>query len=108
MENRHVKVLYGGTQLTFMHLMESHWVITARRVIKSTIHRCLPFTRFPATTMYQRMGNLPPSRNKPSDPFSYVGVDYAGSINIWTTPRRDTRRKDILSFLYACAPKQYI
>ena len=38
--------------------------------------------------MSQQMGNLPPSRVRPSDPFSHIGVDFAGPIKIRLFPGR--------------------
>ena len=80
-EERHLKSLHSGTQLTLSYLRETHWLINGRKFDKSFISKCLTCVRYRAASMQQQMAQLP-ARVNPSPPFTHVGVDYAGPLKI--------------------------
>ena len=87
-EDRHLRALHGGVQLTLSLIRESFWIVHARKIVKTVISKCVPCTRHSATTMNQQMANLPSPRVNRSDVFLHVGVDYAGPIKIRSSPGR--------------------
>ena len=87
-EDRHLRALHGGIQLTLSLVRESFWIIHARKVVKAVTSKCIPCVRHRATTMSQQMGNFPSPRVNQSDVFLHVGVDYAGPIKIRSSPGR--------------------
>lgn len=78
----HRQCLHGGTQLTLRILRQRYWIISARSLVKSYIHRCVTCVRHSAQVVTQLMGDLPSPRVTPSPPFSHTGVDYAGPMDI--------------------------
>lgn len=87
-EDCHRRTLHGGVQLTLSTLRKRYWILRGRQTVKSVLHRCLPCLRYQASSAYQKMGDLPPARVKPSRPFMHSGVDYAGPFRVRTTPGR--------------------
>ncbi|XP_025997117.2 uncharacterized protein LOC113005584 [Solenopsis invicta] len=77
----HIKTLHAGLQLTLVTLRRDYWVLRARPITKTVIHRCVVCTRERATIPMQLMGNLPKVRvNPPERAFLHCGVDYAGPV----------------------------
>ncbi|XP_066583501.1 uncharacterized protein [Prorops nasuta] len=54
------------------------WVMNARNLVKSCIHKCITCVRERAKLGSQLMGSLPASRVSRSFTFEHTGVDYAG------------------------------
>ncbi|XP_065925824.1 uncharacterized protein [Magallana gigas] len=65
-----------------------YWVIGARKLISSVIHKCVVCKRLRGNLMSQKMADLPSSRVTPGPPFSAVGVDTFGP---WSIVTRKTR-----------------
>ena len=84
----HLRGLHSGTQLTISLMREKYWVIHARQMVKRTISNCHTCVRHRGQRMNQLMGNLPSPRINSSEVFLHVGVDYAGPIQIRSTPGR--------------------
>ena len=78
----HLRVIQAGTQLTLNSICNTHWIIQARKLVKSHISKCVPCVRFQALALSHQMGNLPSPRVQVSEAFSLVGVDLAGLLNI--------------------------
>ncbi|XP_054000653.1 uncharacterized protein LOC128888060 [Hylaeus anthracinus] len=85
-EYSHEKALHGGPQLTLRVIRQNYWMIGARNLVKTIIHKCIPCTRERASIPFQLMEDLPRARVSPSRPFLHTGVDYAGPFSV--LPRR--------------------
>ncbi|XP_066599958.1 uncharacterized protein [Prorops nasuta] len=74
----HLDTLHGGLQLTLSTLRQKFWVMNARNLVKSCVHKCITCVRKRAKHGSQLMGSLPAARVSRSFTFEHTGVDYAG------------------------------
>ena len=98
----HRRCLHGGTQLTLRLLRQSYWIISARSLVKSHIHKCVKCVRHSAQTATQLMGDLPSPRVTPSPPFTHTGVDYAGPMDIIKGVSRGQRTTKHYVAVFVC------
>ncbi|XP_066597114.1 uncharacterized protein [Prorops nasuta] len=78
----HLDTLHGGLQLTLSTLRQRFWVVNARNLVKSCVHKCMTCVRERAKLGSQLMGSLPAARVSRSFTFEHTGVDYAGSFSV--------------------------
>ncbi|XP_071161241.1 uncharacterized protein [Mytilus edulis] len=64
------------------------WIVGAKRLISSIIHKCVTCRKLRGKTECQIMSDLPEDRLEPSPPFTNVGIDTFGP---WTIVSRKTR-----------------
>ncbi|XP_029166034.1 uncharacterized protein LOC114936867 [Nylanderia fulva] len=98
----HSRTLYGGTQLTLRVLRQQYWLLNARNIVKSHVHRCVVCVRHRAIPVPQLMGNLPDVRVNPSCPFQHTGVDYAGPFLVLPTVGRGQRTHKAYVVVFVC------
>ncbi|XP_062607667.1 uncharacterized protein LOC134269481 [Saccostrea cucullata] len=85
----HEKSAHQGRHITEGAIRnKGYWIIGAKKVISSVIHKCVICRRLRGKFESQRMADLPPDRITPGPPFSAVGVDTFGP---WTIVTRKTR-----------------
>jgi len=84
----HIWLHHAEPQLLTASLREKFWIPRIRNLVRSVIHQCLPYYKFKAQATQQLIGELPPSRVRPSRPFLTTGVDYAGPILLRLGPTR--------------------
>lgn len=65
-----------------------YWIIGAKRLISSLIHKCVKCRRMRGKQMTQQMSDLPQDRLQPGPPFSSVGVDTFGPWEVATRRSR--------------------
>ncbi|XP_066595435.1 uncharacterized protein [Prorops nasuta] len=78
----HLETLHGGLQLTLSTLGQRFWVVNARNLVKSCVHKCITCVRERAKLGTQLMGSLPVARVSRSFTFEHTGVDYAGPFSV--------------------------
>ncbi|XP_066582970.1 uncharacterized protein [Prorops nasuta] len=78
----HLETLHGGLQLTLSTLRQRFWVVNARNLVKSCVHKCITYVRERAKLGSQLMGSLPAARVSRSFTFEHTGVDYAGPFSV--------------------------
>ncbi|XP_066585612.1 uncharacterized protein [Prorops nasuta] len=78
----HLETLHGGLQLTLSTLRQRFWVVIARNLVKSCVHKCITCVRERAKLGSQLMGSLPAARVFRSFTFEHTGVDYAGPFSV--------------------------
>lgn len=79
----HIRTIHGGPQLCIANLRQRWWILNVRRQVQKYIHKsCTQCIRFSKTTANQIMAPLPSSRVTPGEPFSRVGVDFAGPFTL--------------------------
>ncbi|XP_066582958.1 uncharacterized protein [Prorops nasuta] len=78
----HLETLHGGLQLTLSTLRQRFWVVNARNLVKSCVHKCITCVRERAKLGNQLMGSLPAARVSRSFTFEHTGVDYAGPFSV--------------------------
>ncbi|XP_061193706.1 uncharacterized protein LOC133201933 [Saccostrea echinata] len=85
----HEKSAHQGRHITEGAIRnKAYWIIGAKKLISSVIHKCIICRRLRGKFESQRMADLPPDRITPGPPFSAVGVDTFGP---WTIVTRKTR-----------------
>ena len=84
----HIKTLHGGPALMLAYLRTKYWILGAKELVKSRVHKCVTCVRQSAAISNQLMGQLPAARVTPTRPFKCTGIDYAGPINIRTSKGR--------------------
>lgn len=101
-QHAHLRSLHAGTQLTLATVRREFWILRARSVVRSVIHRCVPCVREGAAAPVQLMGDLPAVRvTPPRRAFLHCGIDYAGPIAIRSMSGRGitSRRAYIAVFI---------
>ncbi|XP_066598555.1 uncharacterized protein [Prorops nasuta] len=78
----HLETLHGGLQLTLSTMRQRFWVVNARNLVKSCVHKCITCVRERAKLGNQLMGSLPAARVSRSFTFEHTGVDYAGPFSV--------------------------
>lgn len=64
------------------------WITSGKRLISSTLHKCVTCRKLRGKQERQLMADLPADRLQPTPPFTYVGVDTFGP---WAIVTRRTR-----------------
>lgn len=80
---------HGGFAITLQNIRERYWIVNARKMVTSVIHKCITCFRFRKKLLTQKMGNLPVYRLKETLPFTHSGVDYAGYFEIKSSTRKN-------------------
>ncbi len=81
----HRDTLHGGLHLCVAELRRSHWTISARKLCRELIRKCVRCFRFNSKPLHALMGDLPKKRITPSKPFTHTALDHAGPIAHQTT-----------------------
>ncbi|KAL4224489.1 hypothetical protein ACF0H5_015190 [Mactra antiquata] len=85
----HENVHHQGRLLTEATIRNNgFWIIGAKRLVSSVIHKCVTCRRLRGKFQTQYMANLPADRVTPCAPFTFVGVDTFGP---WNVVARKTR-----------------
>ncbi|XP_052062914.1 uncharacterized protein LOC127702663 [Mytilus californianus] len=85
----HDKIKHQGRHFTDGAIRSAgFWIVGAKRLISSIIHKCVTCRKLRGKTEYQIMSDLPEDRLEPSPPFTNVGIDTFGP---WTIVSRKTR-----------------
>lgn len=74
----HTTTLHGGVQLMLSYLRTKYWIIRAKGLVKTCIHKCLVCAKLNAKTKVQKFGNLPEVRVTPARVFLHSGLDFCG------------------------------
>ncbi|KAL1129514.1 hypothetical protein AAG570_012459 [Ranatra chinensis] len=74
----HVFLGHAGLLLLQSNLSRHFWIFSARRVIKSRLHKCVTCFRAKPINNPPLLGDLPPSRVTACPPFMETGIDFAG------------------------------
>lgn len=99
----HIKYLHVGPSTLMSLLRENYWILSARRVIRSRIFRCLRCFRLKCQPAQTIMGDLPSSRvNKSCRPFVSVGVDFAGHFNMKSSKLRNAKILKVYLCIFVC------
>ena len=69
----HLKYLHAGPQLLQSLLSKQYWILSARSLIRSRIHKCMQCFRAKPTTVFPKMASLPEARIRPAPSFRKQG-----------------------------------
>ncbi|XP_070527375.1 uncharacterized protein [Cardiocondyla obscurior] len=99
----HLRSLHGGLQLTLRNLRQQFWILRARCLVKTEIHRCVICVRERSAASTQLMGNLPAERvTPPPRAFSWCGLDYAGPVRVRASAGRGNSIKKAYIAVFIC------
>lgn len=74
---------HPGPQTLQNILCQDYWILLARSIIKKRTHKCIPHFRVKPCISQPVIGNLPlHNRLAKIKPFSKVGVDFAGPLDV--------------------------
>lgn len=108
-DHAHKRSLHAGLQLTLNMLRAEFWIVRARSVTKSVLHKCIACTRERAALPSQLMRDLPPVRvSAPEHCFLHVGLDYAGPIQIKALSGRGIATRKAYIALFVCLASRAI
>ena len=83
----HVENHHASVDWVHFFLRQQFWILTSRQLIRQVIGKCFECQKTNSRRGEQIMAPLPRSRVTFEPPFSRVGVDYTGSLDIKATIR---------------------
>ena len=93
----HLKNLHSGAATTLAILRQKFWILRGLQATKKVIRKCVPCRKINQPNCTEIMANLPDFRTTPSNPFTFVGIDYTGPLLI----TKASHKRYIL--LFTCA-----
>ncbi|XP_055309087.1 uncharacterized protein LOC129572976, partial [Sitodiplosis mosellana] len=101
-DSAHIKTLHGTIQLTLAHVRHEFWILNARNMVKSTVHKCIDCYRQKPKPMRQLMAPLPTIKTSPSRAFLHCGLDFAGPIEIKSSSKRNSPSEKAYICVFVC------
>lgn len=101
-KDAHLKTLHGGVQVIANLLRKRYWILKSKNEAKKFIRQCVICHRYRQTSTTQLMASLPKSRLQVCRPFTNVGVDYAGPIDLKVSKGRGTKTYKGYIALFVC------
>ena len=101
---RHDHVHHNGVKETLNAIRETHWVLKGREAVKRVIRKCTICRRYEGKPFI-----APPSPELPTDrvyegpPFTYTGIDFAGSLYV-NSASPENRSKAYCCINTCCPP----
>ena len=84
--DRHLRTLHAGVEHTLSRLRTAFWIPKGRATVKAALTQCVTCRRYQGPSFaLPSMPPLPKERVTQSDPFTFVGIDYFGPIQIRDT-----------------------
>ena len=93
----HEKNCHSGAPTTLSILREEYWILRGLQTVKKHTRSCVTCKKVNEPLCQQLMAPLPDFRIKPSHPFTFVGLDYCGPLNV----TRAAQKRYVL--LFTCA-----
>ena len=83
LQHIHLQLGHGGRNHMLSHLRKKYWITKANSAARKIILKCIVCRRQRGKMIEQKMANLPIERVLPDEaPFTNVGIDYFGPINV--------------------------
>ncbi|XP_055589846.1 uncharacterized protein LOC129742027 [Uranotaenia lowii] len=101
----HERHLHAAPQLLMGLLRLRYWIIGARSLAKSIVHRCIICVRARPKLVEQFMAELPKERIVATRPFTVTGVDYWGPILLKPPHRRSAPIKAFVAVFICFSTK---
>ncbi|UYV67540.1 hypothetical protein LAZ67_5001162 [Cordylochernes scorpioides] len=98
----HLDHLHSGLQLTMSALRLQYWIPAGRILVKKIIHQCMVCFRAKRQVTKQIMGDLPMHRIVKSNPFTKIGIDFAGPFLIKPNIKRSKVKLKSYVALFVC------
>ena len=101
----HQENIHAGVDKTHFFLRECYWIVQWRQFIRSFLHHCVKCRRITSRSIHPIMGNMPKGRTQLSQtepPWTHVGVDLTGVIQLKKVGRRTVTPQQAYIVLYTC------
>ncbi|XP_047520018.1 uncharacterized protein LOC125059586 [Pieris napi] len=94
---------HAGPELLMSILRQKYWILSARNLIRSRVHKCLPCFRLRAKPNFPEMVDHRSCRVTPvAKPFVHTGTDYAGPFKVSSSRGRGIRAFKAYVCLFVC------
>ncbi|XP_062558150.1 uncharacterized protein LOC134223028 [Armigeres subalbatus] len=97
----HLKLLHAAPQLLVNTVRLNYWLLSGRSVARQIVHKCITCVRARPKLIEQFMSELPAARVTAARPFSRVGIDFWGPIQLQPRHRRDVPIKAYIA-VFVC------
>ncbi len=98
----HIKHGHPGTSALIAIISEEFFIPGLRNFAKTISKSCATCQRAYAHTLSYQMGTLPASRTTPAPPFSLVGIDFAGPLQMKSDKLRIATRLKVYIAVFIC------
>lgn len=93
---------HAGTWVVSSLISRQYWIMSIKSVLHKVARTCSVCMRFDARPPQPVMADLPPSRVQQCRPFSRVGVDFAGPLNMRELRLRKSRTYKVYIAVFIC------
>lgn len=93
---------HGGPRLLVSLINRQYWILSANTLIRKVISKCTLCVRIASINPQSIMADLPSSRVAECPPFSRVGIDFAGPLNMKEQRLRKARQYKVYVAVFVC------
>lgn len=101
-DNIHRSYCHPGINTTHFLLLQQFWIVSAKRVIRSCLSKCISCYRLNPQPLQPFMSDLPAYRVNQIKAFSIVGTDFGGPFRIKLGPHRGAKLDKAYLCLFIC------
>ncbi|XP_062710710.1 uncharacterized protein LOC134288834 [Aedes albopictus] len=101
----HERLLHAAPQLMVNTVRLKYWLLGGRSAARQVVHKCVTCVRARPKLIEQFMSELPAARVTAARPFSRVGIDFWGPIQLQPRHRRDAPIKAYVAVFVCFATK---
>ena len=83
-------------------LQRKYWILSARKIIRQRIFKCMPCYRLKARSAQPLMSDLPSDRVTQARAFSGVGTDFAGPFQVRASQLRNAKTMKAYLCVFVC------
>lgn len=102
MRHEHQRLLHAAPQALLYDIRQRWWPVGGRNLARKIVNECIACKRLKGKTLNPIMGSLPKERLRPTYPFLYCGVDYAGPILTLNRKGRGAKTEKSYICLFVC------
>lgn len=102
MQEAHCVTEHGSIQLMAQYLRNNYWIPLLRNELRSIVKNCVTCARHNKKFESQLMAELPADRVNPNRAFLYVGVDYAGPIEVVERYKTRSNKRKAWIAIFVC------
>ena len=96
----HKRVMHGGVKLTLTELRSRFWIVQGRQFVRKLLYECVVCQRLEGRPyVAPPPPPLPEFRVKEEPPFTYVGIDFVGSLYVKSL---NSPQQKVWICLYTC------
>ena len=96
----HKRVMHGGVKLTLTELRSRFWIVQGRQFVRKLLYECVVCRRLEGRPyVAPPPPPLPEFRVKEEPPFTYVGIDFVGSLYVKSL---NSPQQKVWICLYTC------